>query len=98
MRIDTNNAEWSAGDTKGLEFMPLHEYKTEKVALIQIAPGVKLQTHQHVGGEEFFVLSGSITDENGHYSTGTWVRYPDGSAHAPYSDEGCKLFFKTGHL
>ena len=45
-----------------------------------------------------FCHDGSIADEDGHYPTGTWFRLPEGSRHAPFSDEGCTLYVKTGHL
>ena len=49
-------------------------------------------------GEEIFVVEGDLTDEHGSYETGTWVRYPVGSNHAPSSKNGCILYVKTGHL
>lgn len=98
VRIDTKNETWQSSNVDGLMVMPLHEHKTEKVSLIKLEPGTHLKQHSHFGGEEFFVLSGAIADENGCYSEETWVRYPDGSQHTPYSENGCLLFIKTGHL
>ncbi len=54
--------------------------------------------HPHPGGEEVFVLEGELWDEFGVYPTGTWLRQPDGSHHAPYSEAGCVLYVKRGHL
>lgn len=50
------------------------------------------------GGEEIFVLDGAVEDEEGRYATGSWLRNPPGSQHAPFSLEGCLLYVKIGHL
>ncbi|MEE8057455.1 MAG: cupin domain-containing protein, partial [Pseudomonadales bacterium] len=47
---------------------------------------------------EIFVLSGTFIDEHGRYPAGTWIRSPHMSSHNPYTDEGCIIFVKTGHL
>ncbi|MEK9755036.1 MAG: cupin domain-containing protein, partial [Rhodospirillaceae bacterium] len=54
--------------------------------------------HDHPGGEEIFVVEGSLIDEHGRYPEGTWLRAPSGSVHSPYTDEGCVLWVKSGHL
>ncbi len=98
VRIDTNKAEWLAGQIKGLQVMPLHEYGTEQVVLVKWEPGTRFSKHIHSQGEEIFVLSGTFADEYGTYPQGTWIRNPPGSEHTPYSDEGCVIYVKTGHL
>lgn len=71
----------------------------EKIYLSRLAPGVRIPHHDHgAGGEELFVIEGEIADENGHYRAGTWLRLAPGSTHAPYSDSGCLLYVKTGHM
>ena len=54
--------------------------------------------HEHPGGEETFVLDGVLEDELGRYPRGAWLRNPPGSAHQPFSPDGCLLYLKTGHL
>ncbi len=98
VRIDTNTADWYPGQVEGLEVMPLHSYKSEEVALVKWAAGTRFNPHQHSRGEEIFVLEGTFADENGVYPKGTWIRNPPGSTHTPYSDEGCLIYVKTGHL
>ena len=44
------------------------------------------------------MLEGVLEDELGRYPKGAWLRNPPGSAHAPFSEEGCLLYVKTGHL
>lgn len=98
VRIDTNTAEWLPGQVEGLQVMPLHEYGTEQVALQKWAQNTELGQQNYAGGLEIFVLSGSFSDEHGSYSQGTWIRNSAGSTLTPYSNEGCVLYIKTGHL
>ena len=98
VRLDTNKAEWLPGQVEGLQVMPLHEFGSEQVALVKWAPGTRYVSHTHPKGEEIFVLSGVFADEHGTYPAGSWLRNPVGSEHTPYSDEGCVIYVKTGHL
>ena len=98
VRIDTTTAPWQPGPVEGASVMPLFERKSERVALLKLAPGTRLGRHEHPGGEETFVLEGVLEDELGRYPKGAWLRNPPGSAHAPFSEEGCLLYVKTGHL
>jgi anti-sigma factor ChrR (cupin superfamily) len=96
--IDTNDAEWQPRGVPGLSAIPLHEYGDEKVSLVRFDPGARVDHDFHSGGEEVFVLSGELRDEHGVYPAGTWLRQPDGSDHKPYSETGCVLWVKRGHL
>lgn len=96
--IDTHKAGWTPGAVPGLQVLPLHSYGTEQVTLAKWAPGTKFQSHHHGGGEEIFVLDGTFADEQGVYPKGTWLRNPTGSVHTQFSEEGCLLYVKTGHL
>ena len=96
--IDTHQSGWAPGLVPGLQVLPLHSYGTEQVALVKWAPGTKFQQHRHWGGEEIFVLEGTFADEQGVYPKGTWLRNPSDSVHTPFSEEGCLIYVKTGHL
>ena len=96
--IDTTQAPWHPGLVEGLQVMPLHTHGSEHVALVQWAPGTQFQRHRHWGGEEIFVLAGVFADELGVYPAGTWIRSPNGSCHTPFSETGCVIYVKTGHL
>ncbi len=98
VRLDTTTADWLPGPAQGLEVLPLHHHGLEQVALVKWTPGTQYLQHRHPGGEEIFVLSGVFADEHGSYPAGTWIRNPAGSEHTPYSDEGCVIYVKTGHL
>jgi anti-sigma factor ChrR (cupin superfamily) len=96
--VSTRDGAWSPGLVDGLSVMPLHQYGSEGVALVRWAPGTTFHRHQHWSGEEILVLDGVFQDEHGTYPTGSWLRSPHGSQHTPFSDAGCLIYVKTGHL
>jgi anti-sigma factor ChrR (cupin superfamily) len=96
--IQTYQQKWLPGMVPGLSVMPLHEYENEQVALVRWEANTLFQAHQHIGGEEIYVLEGSFKDEFGFYEKGSWLRSPPDSFHTPFTQEGCLLFVKTGHL
>lgn len=97
--INTNTASWSPTPVEGVEVMPLHDYEGEQVILVRIAPNIKTAFHEHVNGEEAFILEGVAYDEQGAYPKGAWVRLPHMSHHTPYTKaEGVTLLVKMGHL
>lgn len=96
--VDTNTASWEPRGIPGLSAMTLHEFGSEAVRMSKFEPGTRVADDPHPGGEEVFVLQGTLKDEHGTYPAGTWLRQPDGSRHAPWSDDGCILWVKRGHL
>jgi anti-sigma factor ChrR (cupin superfamily) len=99
VRIDTARPDgWRPGAANGLTVRELHTFGAERVSLSRWRPGTRYEAHDHPGGEEILVLDGSLADEDGHYPKGAWLRLPPGSRHQPFSDEGCTLYVKTGHL
>lgn len=63
-------------------------------SLVRYAPDSRFSAHVHGGGEEFLVLEGVFSDENGDYPAGTYVRNPPTSRHTPGSRPGCTIFVK----
>ncbi|MEL6315112.1 MAG: cupin domain-containing protein [Pseudomonadota bacterium] len=96
--VDTKTAAFRPGMVQGLSVLPLHSSKSENVALVRWEPGTRFTPHNHWGGEEILVLEGTFEDEHGTYPAGTWIRSPHMSQHKPWSDEGCLIYVKTGHL
>lgn len=96
--INTEQVEFHQGRASGLTVLPLHSFGTESCALVRWAPDTKFSPHRHFGGEEILVLEGTFSDEHGDYPQGTWLRSPHMSMHHPFSDEGCLIYVKTGHL
>ena len=96
--VDTNEVEWRPRGLPGLTGITLHEWGSEIVRLVRYEPGAGIADDPHPGGEEVYVLEGELRDELDVYPAGTWIRQPHGSRHAPYSDTGCLLYVKRGHL
>ncbi|MEC9347897.1 MAG: cupin domain-containing protein [Pseudomonadota bacterium] len=100
-RLDSTDAAAWIQTGPGRRIFPVfNEDKwPEKIYLARLDPGVRIPLHDHAaGGEELFVIEGSLADENGHYRAGTWLRFAPGSEHAPYTDTGCLLYVKIGHM
>ncbi len=97
VRLDTNRGDWLPGEGR-LEMMLLHDFAYESVVLLRWPANSRLDPHVHFGGEEIFVLSGTLYDEYGRYPAGTWLRNPHNSEHCPYVEEESVIWIKTGHL
>ena len=52
---------------KALTVMPLHSYQSEHSALVKWEPHTKFSHHSHWGGEEIYILKGTLFDEFGVY-------------------------------
>ena len=97
--INTHDQPFRPGLVEGLSVLPLHQYKSEQVALVRWAPDTQFNTHLHWGGEEILVLEGTFYDEHGEYPEGTWIRSPHMSQHTPFTrSDGALIYVKTGHL
>ena len=95
--LDTNNMDWQPSPIDGIWRKPLARESKEKghaTSLVRYEKGTKFLSHNHPGGEEIFVLEGTFSDETGDYSSGTYIRNPEGFSHAPFSKDGCTIFVK----
>lgn len=96
--VDSNTAEWQAGETAAHHIIPLFEGPDERVTLEKLEAGGSMAPKDAEGGDEVFVLAGTVQDENGTYKKGTWIRNPPGTRHGFESPDGCLLWIKRGHL
>jgi len=98
--IDTSAVSWEPGGAPGLSRQPLHDAADtgERVALERLAPGTRLPGADCSGGEEIFLLSGSLQDEYGNYGAGDWIRNPAGFRRSLQSQDGATYWVKRGHL
>jgi anti-sigma factor ChrR (cupin superfamily) len=98
--INTNVATWQSSKFNGVEMLSLYREDAypEDAHLTRFSAGTSVPMHVHSGGEEIFVLDGVFSDEAGDHPTGTWLRYPIGSSHADWTDEGCLIYVKKNHL
>ena len=97
VHVQAGEEQWSAGHGN-LRVKSLRSMGDEGTALVHWPAGERFVPHQHWGGEEIFVLSGTFRDEYGVYPKGTWIQSPHLSTHHPFVEEGTVIFVKTGHL
>ncbi len=98
--LDTHTLEWRPRPEPGVWIKSLYfeSGHPEIVRILKFDPGARLPLHKHPRGEEFLVLEGELSDEQGVYPRYTWVRNPAGSTHTPVSRTGCVLYHKAQHL
>lgn len=95
--LHTTAQDWVTSPMPGVERRMLDRIGDEvarATSLVRYAPGSRFSPHVHGGGEELFVLDGVFEDEHGSYPTGSYVRNPPGSRHAPSALSGCTIFVK----
>ena len=99
--IDTHNMEWEASPAAGVErkrLEVLHPEIERVTTIVRFAPNSYFPAHTHGGGEEYFVLEGTFSDESGDYGPGFYVRNPPGTQHQPFTKDGCTILVKLGQF
>ena len=95
--IETDRQDWVASPGGKVWRKPLEREAAEHghtTSIVRFEPGSSFPRHEHPLGEEILVLEGVFSDEGGDYGPGTYIRNPPGSAHSPFSHDGCVLFVK----
>ncbi len=99
--LDTHAAEWTPFGHRVAEV--IHFYKDDKrdvtARVGKVFPNAQIMEYDHPGGEEVLILEGVFKDQFGVGIPGTWLRYPIGLAHAPYTgDEGALIYIRDGDV
>lgn len=92
---------WTASPQTGVERVMLDRVGGElarATSIVRYAPASSFPRHQHPGGEEILVLSGTFSEGQSDYSAGWYLRNPPGSSHEPRSEEGSVIFVKLGQM
>ena len=91
---DSNALPWREGRVAGVQWKKLHfdEQSGASAVLLRFAPGTAYPAHRHPGGEEYYVIEGSLEDGGKSWGAGSYVRHAPGSVHRPSSRAGCTLF------
>ena len=95
--VDRSRAEWISSPESGVDRIMLDRVGDEvarATSIVRYAAGSSFARHEHAKGEEFLVLDGVFSDDDGDYPPGLYVRNPPGSGHSPYSKEGCRILVK----
>jgi anti-sigma factor ChrR (cupin superfamily) len=91
VKLDEAALAWRATRHPGIEWIPLHpepgaassSEPRDSTVLIRMAPGRGYPPHRHLGVEEILILRGGYRDALGEHRAGDYLRYPQGSEHAP---------------
>jgi anti-sigma factor ChrR (cupin superfamily) len=96
--IRPTDYQWVDSPMPGVSRMRLDRIGDEVgrvTSIVHYEPNSAFSAHTHSGGEEFYVLEGTFSDEHGDYPAGSYVRNPIGSAHTPkIGPDGATIFVK----
>lgn len=99
--VNSLDLDWQDSPLPGVQRRMLERDGQEvarATSVVRYAPGARFDRHEHPLGEEILVLEGTFCDDSGEYPAGTYLRNPPGSAHAPFSPQGCTLLVKLRHM
>ncbi|OAN11533.1 hypothetical protein A3K86_21645 [Photobacterium jeanii] len=99
--INTTEMKWQQSPTAGVTRKPLEREAAESghtTSIVRYAANSAFPEHHHPKGEEIYVLTGTFSDESGHYPAGSYLRNPPSSHHRPFSKEGCDIFVKLNQF
>lgn len=101
LAINTAERDWVPSPSPMVLRKPLEREAAESghvTSVVQYLPESSFKQHSHPMGEEILVLEGVFSDETGDYGPGTYIRNPPGSAHTPFSKEGCTILVKLNQF
>ncbi len=97
--IKPKDYSWTSLSIPGIEHMTLDRKGGNlncATRLVRYTQDREMPENTHGGGIEIFVLDGTFTDEHGEYSTGAYVRNPNGTSSPPsIAANGSTLFVKS---
>ena len=95
--VRSQELQWRPHSVLGVRVAIIHrdEQKREVTGLLQAEPGVHYPFHRHATVEEIYMLEGDLIIGTQSYGAGDYIRSHTGSSHAPYTQGGCKFFFRT---
>ncbi len=82
------------GGSSGQSFVQLNTSNPDGVGfhLFRMAAGTTTDSHRHTGDEEWFMLEGDLTDNDGtRYEAGDLVWMKEGTEHNSTTENGCTL-------
>jgi quercetin dioxygenase-like cupin family protein len=84
------NVEWQSTEYPGFWIKPLYENQQsgEKTLLMKVDPGAFASTHAHDEFEQFYVLEGSLYDDEREMETGDYCCRAIGTPHTAGSRGG----------
>ncbi|MBT8078966.1 MAG: cupin domain-containing protein [Gammaproteobacteria bacterium] len=97
--VDTvNTDDWRPLSNGNGAILPLHEFGSESVCMLQLSGGESLPLSAYAGGLELFVLDGTLRAGQSVLPAECWLRLPAGSNATVVALRDARLWAKTGHL
>lgn len=95
--VRSQDLKWRPYTIPGVLIAIVHrdKAKRELVGFFRAEPGVSYPLHRHAAVEEIFMLEGDLVIEDQVYGSGDYIRSLPESSHAPYTNGGCRFFFRT---
>lgn len=89
---------WLPGPVEHTEVMPLHMHNGINSMLVRWLDTVSFKPRLDPMGEEVLVINGSLSDEQGTYSAGSWIRNPVSTWQDWSGSSGTLIYYKNGHF
>ncbi len=99
--VTPDDYRWVESPQGGVSRVMLDRVGAEQgraTSIVRYAPDSFFPRHQHTGGEEILVLSGTFSDDQGQYPAGWYLRNPPGSSRQPFSVDGPLIFVKLRQM
>lgn len=89
---------WLPGPVEKTEVMPLHMHEGNNSMLVRWLDTTSFKPRLDPLGEEVLVITGTLKDEKGSYSAGSWIRNPVSAWQAWSGEPGTLIYYKNGHF
>lgn len=98
VRVQTNTAEWVETEAEGVKSLPLYSFDTEAVTYYDLDAGSSITLKAEHDGFEAFVVTGEVSVNGSGLGPRGWTRLPGTPEVTLASDQGARVYVKTGHL
>ncbi len=98
MTVRTGAKQWRPMSDAGnhVKILRIDDATGQQVVLIRMEPGARYPVHVHPGGEDVFVLEGSVHLGAETLHAGDYLYTEPGGVHAAWTDEGCTMYVSVG--
>ena len=98
IRTRSADKEWKALPEEGshIKVLRIDKETGQQAVLLRMDPGTRYPTHLHPGGEDVYVIDGSVQLGADTLGPGDYLYTPPGGIHAVWSKEGCTMLILVG--
>lgn len=97
--MQTTDADvWPVATPNSIAKLQLHRFESERVEMWRIPRASSVSEVVPPGGQELFVVQGSVRVDQRQFAADSWLRYPAGEQVDFHAEEDTLLWLKSGHL